>query len=59
ILALGRYGITEQQIHGMTRPELDGYIEAMARLHGKKAGQNTTRTTRTVKSQRRKKNKGR
>ena len=29
------------------------------RLHGKKAGQNTTRTTRTVKSQRRKKNKGR
>ncbi len=36
----------------MTRTELDGYTEALARLHGKKTGQTTTRT---VKSQRRKK----
>ncbi|WPU22562.1 hypothetical protein RI049_21440 [Cedecea neteri] len=43
----------------MTRPELDGYTEALARLHGKKAGLTTTRTTRTVKSKRRKKTKGR
>lgn len=39
----------------MTRTELDGYTDALARLHGKKTGHNTTRTTRTVKSQRRKK----
>jgi hypothetical protein len=55
VLALGRYGISEQQIGSMTRTELDGYTEALARLHGKKTGQTTTRTTRTVKSQRRKK----
>ena len=39
----------------MTRTELDGYTEALARLHAKKTGQTTTRTTRTVKSQRLKK----
>lgn len=55
VLALGRYGISEQQIGSMTRTELDGYTEALARLHGKKTGQTTTRTTRTVKSQRLKK----
>lgn len=55
VLALGRYGISEQQIGSMTRTELDGYTEALARLHGKKTGQTTTRTTRTAKSQRLKK----
>ena len=58
ILALGRYGITEQQIGAMTRPELDGFTEALARLHGKKSGTTTTKTTRTLKSRRKKKPKG-
>ncbi|HHC0256905.1 MULTISPECIES: hypothetical protein [Enterobacteriaceae] len=39
----------------MTRTELDGYTDALARLHGHKTGQTTTRTTRSFKSQRRKK----
>lgn len=55
VLALGRYGISEQQILGMSRAELDGYTDALTRLHGHKSGKTATRTTRTVKSQRRKK----
>ncbi|WP_261369069.1 hypothetical protein [Yersinia rohdei] len=40
----------------MTRPELDGYLNALARLHGKKpsAGNNKTTTSRRVKSKRQK-----
>ncbi|MEW7001903.1 hypothetical protein M5585_25765 [Serratia ureilytica] len=35
VLALGKYGFTEPQIGAMTRAELDGYINALYRLHGK------------------------
>lgn len=40
----------------MSRCELDGYLDALARLHGKKpvsaGADNTHRTTRRVKSKR-------
>ena len=39
----------------MTRTELDGYTEALARLHGKKTGQSSSKKTKSVKSQRQKK----
>lgn len=39
----------------MSRAELDGYTDALTRLHGHKSGKTASRTTRTVKSQRRKK----
>lgn len=41
----------------MTRPQLDGYTDALARLHGKKptAGDGTVTKTRSVKSRREKK----
>lgn len=40
----------------MTRSELDGYINALARLNGKKSpSAGTTKTTRSVKSKRQKK----
>lgn len=58
VLALGRYGITEQQIGGMSREELNAYTDALARLNGHKTGQTTTRTTHTVKSMRRRKSPG-
>ncbi|HGP3622869.1 TPA: hypothetical protein ACLH5A_004670 [Yersinia enterocolitica] len=40
----------------MTRSELDGYLNALARLHGKKtsAGNNKVTTTQRVKSKRQK-----
>lgn len=39
----------------MTRAELDGYINALARMHGKKPpASGASRSTRTVKSRRQK-----
>ncbi|WP_252321499.1 hypothetical protein [Candidatus Symbiopectobacterium endolongispinus] len=54
VLALGKYGITRQQIEVMSRSELDGYIQALARLHGKNpsAGDQTTRRVKSMRQKR-------
>jgi hypothetical protein len=54
VLALGKYGLSEQQIGAMGRAELDGYTDALARLHGRKTGQTATRDAKAIKSLRRK-----
>ncbi|POD93113.1 hypothetical protein BV924_17755 [Pectobacterium odoriferum] len=54
-MALGRHGISEAQIGEMSRAELDGYADALARLNGHKTGKAAPRDTRVVKSLRQKK----
>jgi hypothetical protein len=53
VLVLGKYGLSEQQIGAMGRAELDGYTDALARLHGRKTG-HATRDAKAIKSLRRK-----
>ncbi|NHB90749.1 hypothetical protein C5469_00885 [Photorhabdus cinerea] len=33
-IALGQYGLSHERIMAMSRPELDGWIAALARLQG-------------------------
>lgn len=51
VLALGQYGFTEQQCLSMSRPALDGYLNALNRLHGGKSTSTKSKMTR-VKSRR-------
>ncbi|HAM4872634.1 TPA: hypothetical protein IBX13_005929, partial [Escherichia coli] len=56
---LGRYGITEEQIMTMSRPELDGWLAAVDRLNGGSGRKDTSQTTRqSFKSLRKKRRKG-
>ncbi|GAB7214750.1 hypothetical protein [Dickeya oryzae] len=59
VLALGRHGITEARIAAMTRPELDGYLNALAVLNGGKPAADKAQSgnTRVIKSMRKKRNK--
>ncbi|WP_449266435.1 hypothetical protein, partial [Escherichia coli] len=54
------YGITEEQIMTMSRPELDGWLAAVDRLNGGGSGRkDTSQTTRqSFKSLRKKRRKG-
>lgn len=59
VLILGKYGITAEQVSAMSRPELDGYLNALQRYHaprpvGKRDHTTTTVEHKTYKSLRKK-----
>ncbi|HDC1985820.1 TPA: hypothetical protein O7W75_004861, partial [Salmonella enterica] len=55
ILALGPHGITESRISAMSRPELDGWLNALGVYNNPKSARQTTTTRKRVKSLRQKK----